>query len=135
MCVDRASQRTVTAHHGVDENVSAHTAPPVTPDGRYIVVRDRLWRAANPRLTPARREALIRRIMDARRAVGRTKRADYPIVENAAHAVVIAARVLLGERGAPWWDDGSPEPNRHMAKNTIYADWFNALDAHPPLRP
>jgi hypothetical protein len=27
----------------------------------------------------------------------------------------------LGERGPVWWDDGSPDLNRHMAKNTLYA--------------
>ena len=30
---------------------------PVTPDGRYFIVRERLWRASNPALEPARREA------------------------------------------------------------------------------
>jgi hypothetical protein len=30
----------------------------------------------------------------------------------------------LGERGPAWWDDGSPDLNRHMAKNTDYADWY-----------
>ena len=28
----------------------------------------------------------------------------------------------LGERGPVWWGDGSPDLNRHMAKNTLYAD-------------
>jgi len=29
----------------------------------------------------------------------------------------------LGERGPARWDDGGPDFNRHMAKNTPYADW------------
>ena len=29
--------------------------PPATPDGRYIVVRGRLWRRANPHLAEDRR--------------------------------------------------------------------------------
>jgi hypothetical protein len=33
----------------------------------------------------------------------------------------------LGERGPVWWDDGSPDLNRHMAKNTLYADWYAKL--------
>jgi hypothetical protein len=30
----------------------------------------------------------------------------------------------LGERGPVWWHDGAPDLNRHMIKNTPYADWF-----------
>jgi hypothetical protein len=33
----------------------------------------------------------------------------------------------LGERGPVWWDDGSPDLNRHMAKNTFYAEWYAKL--------
>ena len=38
------------------------------------------------------------------------------------------AKVALGERGPVWWDDGAPDLNRRMARNTVYADWFAALD-------
>jgi hypothetical protein len=31
-------------------------SPPTTPDGRYIVVRGRLWRASNPGLMPEARQ-------------------------------------------------------------------------------
>jgi hypothetical protein len=31
---------------------------PITPDGRYFVVRGRLWRMANPSLGAAEREGL-----------------------------------------------------------------------------
>lgn len=125
----------MTARQDADENISARTAPPITPDGRYVVVRGRLWRAANPNLAPARREALICELMDARRAVGRAKRSGNPIAQDAAHAAVNAAKIMLGERGVPWWDDGTPDLNRRMAKNTSYADWFDALTEHPVLRP
>ena len=43
---------------------------PVTPDGRYVVVRGRLWRMANPALAAAQRTALVVELMAARRAVG-----------------------------------------------------------------
>jgi hypothetical protein len=33
----------------------------------------------------------------------------------------------LAERGPVWWDDGSPDLNRRMAKNTLYADWYASL--------
>lgn len=102
-------------------------APPVTPDGRYIVVRGRLWRAANPHLPGERRDALVRELMAARRAVATARRARDPAGEAAAHAAVDAAKVALGERGPPWWDDGAPDLNRRMARTTPYADWFAAL--------
>ena len=42
---------------------------PLTPDKRYLVVRGRLWRAANPALSPEVRKACVDRLMTARRAV------------------------------------------------------------------
>lgn len=38
------------------------------------------------------------------------------------------AKVGLGERGQVWWTDGTPDYNRHMAKDTPYAEWFAALE-------
>jgi hypothetical protein len=37
---------------------------------------------------------------------------------------VDVAKRALGERGPVWWDDGAPDYNRHMARNTPYAAWF-----------
>jgi hypothetical protein len=42
---------------------------PVTPDGRYFVVRGRLWRLANPDLSSEARCALVSELMAARSAV------------------------------------------------------------------
>lgn len=102
--------------------------PPVTPDGRYIVVRGRLWRRANPTLPEDRRRDLVAELMAARRAVGIALRADDAPALAAARARVHAAKVALGERGPVWWDDGTPDLNRHLARNTPYADWFAAVD-------
>lgn len=103
------------------------SGPPRTPDGRYIVVRGRLWRSVNPALAEDERQALVDRLMDARRAVGRTKRTGDDAALARAHASVDAAKIALGERGPPWWTDGAPDLNRHMACNTGYADWYAAL--------
>ena len=46
-----------------------------------------------------------------------------------ARARVDAAKRGLGERGPPWWDDGAPDYNRRMARNTPYAAWFASLPA------
>jgi hypothetical protein len=105
---------------------------PITPDGRYIVVRGRLWRASNPSLSPERRVALVSALMAARRAVHHARQADDPVAEAAAHAAVDSAKIALGERGAPWWDDGAPDLNRHMVRTTPYASWFEALAARVP---
>jgi hypothetical protein len=100
---------------------------PETPDGRYFVVRGRLWRRTNPALEPAERERLVHALMDARRAVGVAKRAgDAPGVYRARRAVD-AAKVALGERGPVWWDDGAPDLNRHMVATTVYAAWYEAI--------
>ena len=100
---------------------------PVTPDGRYFVVRGRLWRRSDPSLTEDRRQALVNDLMAARRAVAAAKRGGDPDAMKAARAAVDAAKVALGERGPVWWTDGAPDLNRRMAKNTPYADWFASL--------
>lgn len=99
----------------------------ITPDGRYFVVRGRLWRTANPYLTEAKRVDLVGRLMKARRAVREAKKARNPEAEAAAHKAVDEVKHALGERGPVWWDDGSTDLNRHMAKNTVYADWYSKL--------
>lgn len=47
---------------------------PVTPDGRYFVVRGRLWRCTNPGLPEERRAELTRDLVEARREKGRAMR-------------------------------------------------------------
>ena len=100
---------------------------PRTPDGRYFVVKGRLWRTSNPDLAPAEREHLVNRLMDARRQVGLAKKAGDMTAERAARAEVDAAKRALGERGPVWWTDGAPDFNRRMAVNTPYADWYASL--------
>jgi hypothetical protein len=100
---------------------------PTTPDGRYFVVRGRLWRASDPTLDPATREELVKDLMAARRAVATAKRRSEPEAEAAAHEAVDRAKIALGERGPVWWDDGAPDLNRHLARTGPYADWFANL--------
>ncbi|MCS3893359.1 hypothetical protein M2171_002492 [Bradyrhizobium japonicum USDA 38] len=97
---------------------------PVTPDGRYFVVRGRLWRMTDPGIDEDERSKLTKRLMTARRAVRDAKAQEDLKAEAAAHRAVDDAKRALGERGPVWWGDGSPDLNRHMAKNTIYADWY-----------
>lgn len=84
---------------------------PTTPDGRYFVVRGRLWRCMNPKIPKKKREKLIKDLMDARRTRDR--------------AGVDKAKRALGERGPTWWK--GEDYNRYLAKNTPYAKWFASL--------
>lgn len=102
-------------------------AYPTTPDGRYFLVAGRLWRTTNPALPEEYRHQLVAELMDARRAVKDAKRGHGDL--NAARARVDSAKVKLGERGAVWWTDGAPDLNRHLVKNTAYAEWALQLEA------
>ena len=105
-----------------------------TPDGRYLVVRGRLWRASDPSLGETERDRLTRDLMTARRAKGAAMKAGDDAARDAARAAVDAAKHALGERGPVWWGpdaDGTTAPDltRRMARTTEYADWFAGLDA------
>lgn len=103
--------------------------PMLTPDGRYLVVRGRLWRAANPALAADLRDRLVRDLMTARRDVGRGKRLNDEALVGDTRRRVHAAKVALGERGPVWWTDGAPDLNRKMVRNSPYAGWFETTDA------
>ena len=109
--------------------------PLVTPDGRYLVVRGRLWRRSNPTLPPDERDRLVHALMDARRAVRDALASGDAAALTSARAGVQAAKVGLGERGPAWWDDGAPDWNRHLAKNTPYAEWWARVEGKPQQQP
>jgi hypothetical protein len=99
----------------------------LTPDGRYLIVRERLWRASNPNLPAPVREALVHELMTARREVRTAMHEERADELRKARAKVHAAKVALGERGPVWWQDGEPDLNRHLVKNTPYAAWYRSL--------
>lgn len=67
-----------------------------TPDGRYLIIGGRRWRASDPSIPAPLRQELVDELMAARRAV----RAEEPT----ARARVQDAKVALGERGPQWWE-------------------------------
>ena len=83
--------------------------PERTPDGRYVFVDGRRWRATDPSLSEERRQEFVGELMAARRAVGAAKRAGDPEAERRARARVHAAKVGLGERGPKWWERAAAE--------------------------
>lgn len=99
-------------------------AYPTTPDGRYFVVRGRLWRTSNPALEPELRERLVHELMAVRRAVSVAKKSGDRAAQTQAHQSVDRAKIALGERGPAWWEDGAPDHNRHLARTGPYADWY-----------
>lgn len=102
---------------------------PKTPDGRYFVVKGRLWRCTNPDLDEQTRQQYVNTLMKARNLVKKAKRQEDPAALSAARAQVNQAKIGLGERGPVWWTDNAPDYNRYLAKNTPYADWFSSLNS------
>lgn len=90
-----------------------------TPDGRYVVIDGRRWRASDPMLPQPVADALRHELMSARRAVRAALRAADPDAERSARDRVQRAKVGLGERGTPWWEQSDGERK---------ARWEAALD-------
>lgn len=104
---------------------------PVTPDGRYFVVKGQLWRCSNPSLDEDVRQRLIDALMAARREVKKAKGLEDALQLKHAREKVQLAKVALGERGPVWWGDGSPDFNRQLVANSPYAEWFSSLFGNP----
>ncbi|MDH3010095.1 hypothetical protein [Gordonia alkanivorans] len=79
------------------------TNPQHTPDGHYVVINGRKWRATDPLIPDERRSELQSILMAWRRDVKRTKGAPE------SRAGVQAAKVALGERGTLWWEQTDDE--------------------------
>lgn len=98
-----------------------------TADGHHVVIKGRRWRATDPELPEEVAEVLRQELMAARRAVGAALRGGQPDAERAARDRVQAAKVGLGERGVPWWEQ-TPADRRTR--------WETAVQAlRPPDRP
>jgi hypothetical protein len=69
-----------------------------TPDGRYIVVRGRLWRKTNPYLPDDERKRLVSELMTARRAV-KDAAGDKNLLKAARMAVDVAKTGCWFPRG------------------------------------
>jgi hypothetical protein len=89
--------------------MSGDEEPARTPDGRYVVIRGRRWRATDPLIPEEVAAQLRRELMAARRDVGSALRAADPEAERAARDRVHRAKVALGERGTPWWEQTDDE--------------------------
>jgi hypothetical protein len=86
----------------------------------------------DPNLGEKKRADLTQRLGKARSAVRIAKQDADLKAEAAAHKEVDKVKRALGERGPVWWDDASPDFNRHMAKNTLYAEWYSRIGRSRP---
>jgi hypothetical protein len=83
--------------------------PATTEDGHFVIISGRRWRATDPTIPDETAAVLRRALMAARRDVGAALRAGEDTAP--ARARVHAAKVALGERGTPWWEQ-TPEERR-----------------------
>lgn len=90
--------------------------PERTPDGRYIVVRGRRWRAADPELPDEVRAELQQHLGRARAAVRTTRATGDTEAEAAARRRVDLAKHGLGERGTPWWEQSAEDRERRWTE-------------------
>jgi hypothetical protein len=79
------------------------------PEGAFIVIDGRRWRASDPGIPSNLRQELVNELMSARRAV---RDAKTPRAMAAARRRVNDAKLALGERGAPWWMPLTPAASR-----------------------
>ncbi|WP_083001815.1 hypothetical protein [Halomonas sp. GT] len=97
---------------------------PHTPDGRYFVAKNRLWRCTDPRLSDDEKRTHIKALMKARRAVRTAQQQNDEIALRQAREAVQSAKELLGERGPVWWQDGAPDEGGLAPHNSSYAEWW-----------
>ena len=103
--------------------MSTRESPEKTPDGHHVVIDGRKWRATDPSLPEETAARLRKHLMSARRAVQSATTANDEQAEREARARVQRAKVALGERGAPWWEQSEEERRRR------WEDGLAALDA------
>ncbi|MGI5499831.1 hypothetical protein [Lentzea sp. CA-135723] len=97
--------------------------PEHTPDGHFVVINGRRRRASDPEIPSEQAARLRSLLMAARRDVGAALRAQDTEAERDARARVHRAKIALGERGTPWWEQ-TPGQRRQR--------WQDGLDALAP---
>ncbi|MFJ4474291.1 hypothetical protein [Streptomyces xanthochromogenes] len=93
-----------------------------TPDGHFVVIDGRRWRATDPMLPEDVASRLRKHLMAARRAVRSALSDEDEAALRAARGRVQRAKVALGERGTPWWEQSAAQRRRR------WEDGLAALD-------
>ncbi|MFE2358429.1 hypothetical protein [Streptomyces parvulus] len=106
--------------------MEADQSPERTPDGHFVVIRGRKWRATDPSIPEGTAARLRRHLMSARRAVRAALAESDASAERAARARVNRAKIALGERGTPWWEQSDG------ARRERWEDGLAELDEQAP---
>jgi uncharacterized protein len=85
-----------------------------TEDGHHVVINGRRWRATDPAIPEDVGAELRKALMAARREVGRLLKAGEDPAP--ARARVQLAKVALGERGTPWWEQTAEQRQQRWAE-------------------
>ncbi|MFF3698039.1 hypothetical protein [Streptomyces sp. NPDC002221] len=102
--------------------MSSGRRPDHTPDGHFVVIEGRRWRATDPLLPEDIASRLRTHLMAARRAVRSALADEDEAALRAARERVQLAKVALGERGTPWWEQSASQRRRR------WQDGLTALD-------
>ncbi|MFB7741659.1 hypothetical protein [Streptomyces sp. NPDC056132] len=102
--------------------MSSGRRPDHTPDRHFVVIEGRRWRATDPLLPEDLASRLRKHLMAARRAVRSALADEDEAALRAARERVQLAKVALGERGTPWWEQSASQRRRR------WEDGLTALD-------
>ncbi|MFJ4471664.1 hypothetical protein ACIP2X_29865 [Streptomyces sp. NPDC089424] len=102
--------------------MSADRSRETTPDGHHVVIGGRRWRATDPSVPEETAARLRHHLMAARRAVRAALAAGDAEAERAARARVDGAKVALGERGTPWWEQSEAVRRRRWERGLAALD-------------
>ncbi|MFF0712095.1 hypothetical protein ACWEVM_16470 [Streptomyces bauhiniae] len=99
--------------------MAAKPPPEKTPDGHFVVINGRRWRATDPDVPEEVAARLRRHLMAGRRGV---RDAEDAGAERVARGRVQGAKVALGERGTPWWEESGEERRRRWEEGLARLD-------------
>ncbi|RZU45977.1 hypothetical protein EV284_0627 [Streptomyces sp. BK022] len=97
----------------------AKEPPEKTPDGHFVVIDGRRWRATDPDIPEDVAARLRRHLMAGRRGV---RDAEDGEAERVARGRVHGAKVALGERGVPWWEESGEARRRRWEEGLARLD-------------
>jgi hypothetical protein len=88
-------------------------------DARYIEIEGRRWRRADPEIPESLESELVSELMSARRSVKAARHDGDETALAGARRRVHDAKLALGERGRPWWEQPDEESLRQRLAAAI----------------